>query len=160
MIKLRNILLLILILTAFSHARNLKKAPDFTLKTINGDTISLSSLKGKVVILDFWATWCPPCRMEIPGFVELKKKYGDKIEIVGISVDNREADVKNFYAKNKMNYPVAMATKEVIEKYNAIYRLMYIPTTFIIDRNGFIQDIKVGFTEKGEFESLITKLLK
>uniref|UniRef100_A0A7V3ZWV5 TlpA family protein disulfide reductase n=1 Tax=candidate division WOR-3 bacterium TaxID=2052148 RepID=A0A7V3ZWV5_UNCW3 len=149
----------ILLLIGILSAQQKKIAPDFTVTTIDGKMVSLSELRGKAVILDFWATWCPPCRKEIPGFVELKKKYGKKLEIIGISVDRSVNQVKEFYRKNKMNYPVAMATKEILESYNAIYRLQYIPTTFIIDKEGYIHDVKVGFVSKDEFEKLIQKLI-
>jgi peroxiredoxin len=149
----------IFLLAGILAAQQKKLAPDFTVTTIDGSKVTLSELKGKVVILDFWATWCPPCRQEIPGYVELKKKYGKKIEIIGISVDRSVDPVKEFYKKNKINYPVAMATRDILESYNSIYRLQYIPTTFIIDRDGYIRDIKVGFVSKSEFEKSILKLL-
>ena len=149
----------ILLLIGILSAQQKKLAPDFTVTTIDGKKVALSDLRGKVVILDFWATWCPPCKKEIPGFVELKKKYAKRLEIVGISVDRGIEPVKEFYRKNKMNYPVAMATKEILESYNAIYRLQYIPTTFIIDKEGYIHDVKIGFISKDEFEKLIQELI-
>lgn len=142
-----------------AFAANPKVAPDFSLVTIQGDTVKLSSLVGKVVIIDFWATWCPPCRKGIPGFVELKKKYGDKIEIIGISVDNNVEKVKSFYKEQKMNFPVGMATRDIIDKYNSVRTLQYIPTTFIVDKKGNIFDVRVGYTDKAEFERIIKTLL-
>lgn len=136
-----------------------KLAPEFVLSTINGEEVSLSGLRGKVVIIDFWATWCPPCRKEIPDFIELKKKYGKNLEIIGISVDRSTSDVVNFYKKNKMNYPVGMATRGILESYNSIYRIQYIPTTFIVDQMGYIHDIKVGYASRKEFEEAIKALL-
>ncbi|HHF52816.1 MAG TPA: TlpA family protein disulfide reductase [candidate division WOR-3 bacterium] len=151
--------LIILLFIGIGGAEEKTKAPEFTINTIDGKKISLSNYKGKPVILDFWATWCGPCRMEIPGFVELKKKYGDKIEILGISLDRSEKQVVKFKEAYKINYPVAMATREIVKTYSNIYRIMYIPTTFIIDRNGNVYDIYVGYKPREDFEKTLLKLL-
>ncbi len=157
--KLSLAITLLVLFSGLAFAQSKALAPDFKLVTINGDTVRLADFKGKVVVIDFWATWCPPCRQEIPGFVELKKKYHDKVEIIGISVDQSKDKVVDFYKKNKMNYPVGMATRDIIDSYNAIQKLMYIPTTFIVDRSGKIHTVKVGYTEKSEFERIIKNLL-
>ena len=114
---------------------------------------------GKVVVLDFWATWCPPCRAEIPGLIELQKKYqAQGLIIVGVSVDQASADtVKSFAKKMGINYPVVMAESKVVAAYGGIEGL---PTTFIIDRAGRIVKQHLGFTEKAEFETEIKALLK
>jgi peroxiredoxin len=122
-------------------------APEFSLKDLDGKTVSLSDLKGKVVFLNFWATWCPPCREEIPAFVEfynLNKSRG--VEIVGLSVDRLSPeDLRSFVQKNKMSYPVAFAPKRIIDAYEPG---PYIPTTIVIDKQGRIRDKQVGGLDK------------
>ncbi len=133
------------------------KAPDFTLPTVNGDTLSLSDLQGNVVILNFWATWCPPCRAEIPSFIELQKEYGDQgLTIVGVALDKPEAVVQ-FYKDNHMNYPVVFGTREVAAAYGGITG---IPTTFILDRKGRIVKKFIGMRSKEVFREEILSLLQ
>lgn len=133
-------------------------APAWKLQDINGKTVQLSDFKGKVVILDFWATWCPPCRAEIPHFVELQKAYADKgLVIVGISLDQGGVDTVAPFAKaNGINYPIVLGDEELTSKYGGIEG---IPTTFIVDQKGNIVNKFVGFTEKSVFEDEIKKLL-
>ena len=133
-------------------------APDWSLKDLNGKEISFSQLKGKVVIVDFWATWCPPCRAEIPGFVELYKKYEkDGLVIVGMSLDEKGASVvKPFVKKQKMNYPVVLADDKIADAFGGVKS---IPSTFIINRKGQIVQQHVGFADKKEFEKEIKALL-
>jgi cytochrome c biogenesis protein CcmG/thiol:disulfide interchange protein DsbE len=116
-------------------------APDFAMTTLEGKTIKLSELKGKRVIIDFWATWCPPCVMEIPHFIELRKQVsGDELVIVGISDEDAET-LKPFVKKKGINYPIASAD-DLPAPYNDVTS---IPTTFFIDRNGVIQEVLVGY---------------
>jgi len=133
-------------------------APDFTLKDLSGKDFSLSSTKGKVVILDFWATWCPPCRMEIPHFEALYKEYKDKgLEVVGVALDQGGAsDVIPFAQANAITYPVVIGDNDVTARYGGIRG---IPTTFILDRNGAIVEKFVGYRDKAVFEEAIKKLL-
>lgn len=133
-------------------------APDFVLKDLNGDMVQLSSFRGKVVILDFWATWCGPCRMEIPNFVELQDEYGDdKLVILGVSVDQGDLSVVPKFAEaNKINYPILFHTPQVVGMYGGIQS---IPTTFTIDKSGRVRDMAVGFHDKGYFSSLVDQLL-
>jgi cytochrome c biogenesis protein CcmG/thiol:disulfide interchange protein DsbE len=132
-------------------------APQFSLKDINGKEVSLSDFKGKVVILDFWATWCGPCRSEIPDFIALQKKYGGKgLQVIGISVDKDKNALSKFYKDNGMNYPVALTDGAVESKYGGIRG---IPTTFIIDKSGKIVKKYVGATSKEQFEGDIKPLL-
>ncbi|MFH0731672.1 MAG: TlpA disulfide reductase family protein [Candidatus Omnitrophota bacterium] len=135
-----------------------EQAPSFTLTDINGNSFDSSGLKGKVVILDFWATWCPPCREEIPHFVELDKQYNDKgLAVVGISLDEGGASaVKSFAQENGISYPILIGTQEVQSAYGGIRG---IPTTFIIDRNGNIVQKVVGYRDKDFFEEAIKDLL-
>lgn len=135
-----------------------QKAPNFSLKTENGKTIELSKLKGKVVIVNFWATWCPPCRAEIPGFVDLYKKYKNKgVEIVGIALDQGGwSDVSPFLKKNNINYPIVIGDDNITNDYGSIEA---IPTTFIVDKKGFIAEQHIGFFEKEKLEKILQSLL-
>jgi len=152
------LLVLIVVLAVPVFAADSGRAPDFTLKALDGKDLALSSLKGKVVIIDFWATWCPPCREEIPGFIELYKKYKDQgLEIVGVSVDKDEGKLRKFVEGNGVNYPIVTSTKEVTEAYGGIQS---IPTTFILDRQLNIVTKHVGYAEPAAFEKEIEPLLK
>lgn len=137
---------------------NHRLAPEWELFDLDGRAVSSEQFKGKVVILDFWATWCPPCRAEIPGFIELQRNYADKgLMIIGISLDRAEpAVVKEFAERFGMNYPVLRGTGKVTEAFGGVNAL---PTTFIIDRQGRIVDSHVGYTAKEEFERAIRPLL-
>ena len=133
-------------------------APEFTLPDLNGKNISLADYKGKVVILDFWATWCPPCIKGIPDFVELYEQYKDKgFAMIGISLDQAGIDVvKNFARKYKINYPIVMNDGSLDKAYGGISS---IPTTFVIDPAGNIRKKYIGYIEKAVFEADIKKLL-
>ena len=110
--------------------------PAFTVRDLQGRTISASDLRGKVTIINFWATWCGPCRMEIPDLIALQNKYRSQLQIIGISEDEISADqVQQFVAANKMNYTVAMTTPEIERVFPGITAL---PTTYIVDRDGRI----------------------
>lgn len=133
-------------------------APVWQLTTLDGKAIGTEQLKGKVVVVDFWATWCGPCIHEIPGYIELQKKYADRgLVIVGLSVDQQGADaVGKFVSSRSMNYPVALATQEVIDAFGGIEA---IPTTLLIDRDGKIRHRKVGAMETADYEKLIAGVL-
>jgi len=116
--------------------------PDFTITDLSGRQISSTDWRGKVVLVNFWATWCPPCRAEIPDLIALQKKYRDNLIIVGISEDDGPVDeVKQFVAEHKMTYPVAMETPALTKIFRGIVAL---PTTFVIDRDGKLQQKHVG----------------
>ena len=128
------------------------KAPNFTLEDLNGKNVKLSDFKGKVVIINFWATWCPPCKAEIPDFIELYKTYQKKgLVILGIALDNKEKVVK-FVKDNGINYPVLMGNQEVSNLYGGISG---IPTSFVVDRKGIIKNVFVGLRSKEVFEQNI-----
>lgn len=133
-------------------------APNFSLTDLSGQKLELANYKGKVVLLDFWATWCGPCRVEIPGFVELQSKYRDKgFVVIGISMDDGPEPVRDFYRAYKMNYPVALGDDRLGGLYGGILGL---PTSFVIGRDGRIYAKHVGATEVGLFEDEIKELLE
>ncbi len=130
-------------------------APQFTLSDIEGRHVSLSQYRGKVVILDFWATWCPPCKKEIPDFISLQHQYASQgLQIIGIGLDEPSA-VASFARTNGINYPVAVGDDAIANLYGGVSG---IPTTFIIDRNGNIKNRFEGFTDRSVFEAEIKKL--
>jgi peroxiredoxin len=132
---------------------------DFTVKDMEGKTVSLASFKGKVILLDFWATWCPPCKAEIPGFVELQDQYGDKgLQVLGVSVDDPVEKLAPFAAEFKMNYPVLVgADREDLQ--DAYGPMWGIPTTFLISRDGKICRKHSGLVGKDRYEADIKALL-
>ncbi len=151
--------LVVLTVTACTHGQTGNKAPDFSLTDLNGSTISLEEIKGNVIFINFWATWCPPCRQEIPGFIELYEKYKDDgMVIIGISLDRGGPNVVNqFMQEFGISYPMAMATREFYEAYEPG---QYIPTTFVIDRLGNLKEKHVGFMPKDIMEKLFLELSK
>ena len=133
-------------------------APDFSLPTADGKTLKLSDYKGKAVIIDFWATWCPPCRKGIPDLIELQKKYGSKgLQIIGVSVDqDTKKDVVPFIKDKGINYPVVYADNSIIMKYGGIRA---IPTSFVIDKQGRIVASYEGLISPLTYENHIKKIL-
>lgn len=118
------------------------KVGDFSVTDLSGKVITAQSLRGKVVLVNFWATWCPPCRAEIPDLIKLQEKYRDRLVILGISEDEAPVDeVKAFVAAQKMNYAVAMTTPELAKVFKGVSAL---PTTFVIDPEGLIQQKHIG----------------
>ena len=132
-------------------------APGFFLEDLNGNEISLGDFEGKVLFINFWATWCPPCREEIPGFVESYAAYNEKgMEILGISLDRQDVRVvKKFAEKYEINYPMAMGTQQLVQDYQPG---QYIPTTIIIDREGKIRHRHVGYMDKTVLEKYFLQL--
>jgi len=124
-------------------------APDISVTTLSGDAIKLSELKGKRVVLDFWATWCPPCVKEIPHFIKLRSETpANELELVGISSED-ENTLKAFVKKRGINYPIASA-EGLPAPYNQVRG---IPTTFFIDRKGIIQEVLVGYHDFGSLKN-------
>jgi thiol-disulfide isomerase/thioredoxin len=114
----------------------------FTAKALDGSEVSLASLRGKVVIVNFWATWCPPCREEIPDLIALQAKYKDHLQIIGVSQDEAPPSmVAQFAAEHRMNYPIVMDTPAIDQLFTNIHAL---PTSFIVDREGRIAQRHVG----------------
>ncbi len=132
-------------------------APEFSLTDITGKPLKLSDYQGKVVVLDFWATWCGPCRMEIPGFIELQKRYAAQgFTMIGISMDDSPEPVVDFYNQFHMNYPVAVGNDRLGELYGGMPGL---PTTFVIGRDGRIYAKHSGAYDPSVFETEIKELL-
>jgi cytochrome c biogenesis protein CcmG/thiol:disulfide interchange protein DsbE len=126
------------------------------LTGIDGASHSLADLRGKVVVLDFWATWCPPCKQEIPDFISLQTQYGPRgVQIVGIGLDEPEK-LAAFARQTGMNYPVLLGTQDVAMRYGGIEG---IPTTFVIDKNGKIVNRFEGYRPREVFEQEIKQLL-
>lgn len=133
-------------------------APDFTLTDTNGKKVKLSDYRGKVVILDFWATWCPPCRKGIPDLINIKKTYKDKLTIIGISLDiDSKKDVVPFMKEYGINYKIVYGDNDVVQKYGNINA---IPTSFIIDQKGKIVKSFVGLQRKEAYTNHINSLIK
>jgi thiol-disulfide isomerase/thioredoxin len=133
-------------------------APEFSLPALTGQTLDLSAYRGKVVLLDFWATWCDPCRDKIPHLVELQNKYRDQgLQIIGVSMDDESAPVREFYQRFNMNYPVAMGNAKTGELYGGVLGL---PIAFLIGRDGRIEAKHIGATDISVFEREIKTLLQ
>ena len=131
---------------------------DFTMKDLDGKDVSLSSYKGKVVLLNFWATWCGPCKAEIPGFVELQEKYKEQLVIVGFSVDDTAEKARQYAKQYKMNYPILLGEgrEDVQDAYGPIWG---IPASFIISKDGRVCRKHLGIAPKAVFEKEVVALM-
>jgi thiol-disulfide isomerase/thioredoxin len=137
--------------------RNPDAAPDFKLGDLDGKPLTLAAAHGKVVLLNFWATWCGPCREEIPDLIALQAKYKDNLQIIGISVDDDEADiVKKVVLQTGINYPVAMASPDVRMQYGGVTAL---PTSFVLDAEGRVVQKHEGLRDPLLYEMEIRALL-
>ena len=136
--------------------RNPDPAPDFKLTALDGKPITLAALQGKVVLLNFWATWCGPCRAEIPDLVALQERYDGRLQIIGLNVDDEEADIQQYVKETKINYPVAMTSNEVRRQFGGIPAL---PTSFVLDTEGRVVQKHVGLWNPAVYETEIRALL-
>ncbi|MFC1821679.1 peroxiredoxin family protein [Thermodesulfobacteriota bacterium] len=137
-------------------------APDFALEDLSGKAVSLNQFRDRIVLLDFWATWCPPCRQSIPELIDLQKKYDDQgLVILGVSMDDPQevdnAEMLSFKKHFKMNYRILRVSREVVTAYFSDGR-MAIPTMFVINREGRITDKHVGYAP-GVVETSVKKIL-
>ncbi len=133
-------------------------AATFSLQDLDGKPLSLASYRGKVVLLNFWATWCTPCRGEIPQFIDYQSKYGPQgLQLIGISMDDDAKPVHDFYQQFKMNYPVAIGSATLAESYGGVLGL---PVTFLIGRDGRIAAKYVGAAEMPVLQQKIESLLQ
>jgi cytochrome c biogenesis protein CcmG/thiol:disulfide interchange protein DsbE len=133
-------------------------APGFSLTDLDGKPLDLANYRGKVVLLNFWATWCAPCRGEIPQFVDFQNTYGPQgLQLIGISMDDDAKPVHEFYQQFKMNYPVAVGNANLAESYGGILGL---PVTFLIGRDGRIAAKYVGATDMTALQQKIQSLLR
>jgi len=138
-------------------ASNGQPAPPFLIQDLNGNTISTAAWQGKVVLMNFWATWCPPCREEIPILIELTKKYPDQLVVIGVSMDDGPAEeVKDFAASAGINYPIVMRSLELVKGYGGVPAL---PTSFLINKEGRVVQKHVGLFPGGVYEIEVRALL-
>jgi thiol-disulfide isomerase/thioredoxin len=128
------------------------------LETVDGKTLKLSDLRGKAVVLNFWATWCSPCKAEMPWFVDFQKQYaGEGLQIVGVAMDDSDKkDIQKFAQQMGVNYPVVLGKESLADQYGGVE---FLPTTFYIDRSGNIQDRVFGIVDRQEAESSMKKVL-
>jgi peroxiredoxin len=133
-------------------------APDFTLTSLDGREVKLSDFRGKAVLLNFWATWCPPCKVEMPWFEDLQRRYGgDGLVVIGVAMDDTEpATIAKFASDLGVNYPVLLGTDKVSDDYGDV---QYLPTTFYIGRDGTIVDKMTGLLERKDIEAAVKKAL-
>ncbi len=133
-------------------------APDFSLETLDGKTLRLSDLRGKAVLLNFWATWCGPCKIEMPWFVDLQKQYGSQgLQIVGVAMDDAsKEDIGKFAKEMGVNYPILIGKETVGDQYGGVPAL---PETFLISRDGKIVDKIIGLRGKADIEEAVKKAL-
>jgi cytochrome c biogenesis protein CcmG, thiol:disulfide interchange protein DsbE len=128
-------------------------AANFSVQDLNGKPLDLTAYRGKVVLLNFWATWCTPCRAEIPNFVQFQDNFGPQgLQIVGLSMDDDAKPVREFYQQFKMNYPVGMANDKIAQSYGGVLGL---PVTFVIGRDGRIAAKYVGAVQVPSVEQEI-----
>jgi len=138
--------------------KNGSVAPDFELKSLDGQQVRLSDFRGKAVLLNFWATWCAPCKIEMPWFVDLQKQYASQgLQVIGVAMDDSgEETISKFVQQMGVNYPVLIGKEAVGDAYGGVE---FLPTTFIIDRQGKVVDRVFGLVGRSEFEDDIKKAL-
>jgi len=135
-------------------------APDFTLPSLSGSNVRLSELKGEVILLNFWASWCAPCRLEMPLLNKLHNKYkAIGFTVIGVNVEESISNAKDFLKENKVDFPILWDTKNTVSKQ---YSVQAMPTTVMIDRDGQVRYIHKGFQEGDEriYKKVIKKLVR
>ena len=134
------------------------RAPDFTLHVTPDQSVSLSDFRGKAVLLNFWATWCSPCKIEMPWFVELQQQYGPQgLQVIGIAMDDAsKEDIAKFARDLGVNYPILLGKESVGEAYGGV---QFLPTTFFIDRDSKVLEREFGLKSRSVFEDNIKKAL-
>lgn len=134
-----------------------KPAPQFVQPDLNGRQIDLKSYRGKVVLLNFWATWCAPCQVELPRFEAWQKKYGAQgLQVVAVSMDDADAPVRRTVRRLRLGFPVLMGDAKIGDSYGGVLGL---PITFLIDRNGVVVAKIKGETDLGKLESRVKALV-
>ena len=132
------------------------RAPDFTLTTLTGDTVRLSDYRGQPVVVNFWATWCPPCRAEIPHFQAASRRYNGRIIFLGVDDGEPVATVAPFAAKMGITYPIPLDTESAVSR---LYRVNSLPSTFFIDASGVIRHVQFGLVTEAVLEENVQVLL-
>ncbi|MBN1398169.1 MAG: TlpA family protein disulfide reductase [Bacteroidetes bacterium] len=162
---MKRSLSILFVLTVFiisisaSQTSKKTKAPNFSLQTKDGEIIELENLRGRVVLINFWATWCPPCRAEIPDFIEVYNSYKSKgFEIIGIALDGEGwVKVAPYMKEAKINYPVVLGSENIVRQYGGFNS---IPTSFIIDKKGYVAGVQTGYLPKEDLIKKLKSLLK
>jgi cytochrome c biogenesis protein CcmG, thiol:disulfide interchange protein DsbE len=149
-----------LLSAAIGHAQRTlidRPAPEFARADLQGSRVDLAQYRGKVVLLNFWATWCAPCRLEMPRFVQWQQQYGPKgLQIIGVSIDDSQAPVRPFVAKMRLDYPVVMGNAGLGDLYGGVYG---VPVTFLIDRHGIVRARFDGGSDTTQIQARMIRLL-
>jgi peroxiredoxin len=140
------------------EATEARPAPAWTLPDVDGRPVHSADFAGRVMVVDFWATWCPPCVKEVPGYVDLQRRYGERgLTVIGISLDRQGPEVvREFMRRHGVNYPMVMGDDAVVAAFGGVQA---IPTTFVVDRAGRIVFSKVGYMPASELERRLVELL-
>jgi thiol-disulfide isomerase/thioredoxin len=160
MLKAFIFLMILLVLPCVCFGQEVRQSPPVALRDTRGRTVRLSAYRGKVVLLNFWATWCPPCRAEMPDLIKLQREYGARgLQIVGITYPpSNSAEVGRFISRLKVNYPILYGTRRTPLLFNL--EAAPLPATVLIDREGNVRDRILGILEPEEFEQKILPFLK
>jgi len=154
---LKFILLLGLFVLGCEKSFSSDKVLNFQFKTIDNKILDLSQFSGKVIVVDFWATWCPPCTKEIPHFIELQEKYKNEVQFIGLNVGEKESEIKEFIKSMGINYIIGYSNENIEKSFGGISGL---PTTFIIGKDGKIKAKAIGYRSKEWFEKQIISALR
>jgi cytochrome c biogenesis protein CcmG, thiol:disulfide interchange protein DsbE len=143
---------------AFNLGSGSEPAPEFALRSLDGSTVSLDDYRGQVVLVNFWASWCPPCRVEMPGFERIyRERRGDGFVILGIATDTHAEDaIRAFIAEHDITYPILLANRQVIQDYGGIRAL---PESFLVDRDGRIRHRVIGYFAEPALRSAVGRML-